>query len=173
MGKWVAILGRVPMSEREDYAEHDRRPWRVPRAFVKWTARAGAVGLLVGIAVLMYFFTGGVRGSPYRDAYWSVQRAENLVVACQIYRRGTPNGQYPATLADLRKPPSGVDLSWVQDDDLNDVWGTPFRYALVPDANSELEVHIWTEWIRDGKLTLLGVKLPANGPAVPFGLPTK
>jgi len=169
MGKWVSILGRVPMGEREDYADLNCRPWRIPRSFVKWTLRIGIVSLLVGIGVMIYYASTPISERGW-SVGWSMNRAEALAFACREYYRQNPDKKYPATLADLKKPPPWFDWPAIQDYEFTDAWENPFRYALVPNADGELEPHVWTEMTRDGRTTLLGVKLTADGVPVRFGL---
>jgi hypothetical protein len=72
------------------------------------------------------------------------------------------DGRCPARLADLPGIPSR---------DLVDAWGNPFRYAVVPNAAGQMEPYVWTERTQDGKTTLIGAKVAADGTVVRFGLP--
>jgi hypothetical protein len=155
--------------ERENYREPGSVPlWERPA--VRRRAWAGGIaGFLIGAAVLAVVAFGGKMRSTSATS-WSVERAMNLADGCRRYRLVYPEKGYPASLADLAQPiPGGGPL--VDVDDLTDGFGHPFRYALVPNAAGELEPHIWAERTYDGKTTLHGAKLAADGTIVPFGVP--
>ena len=79
-----------------------------------------------------------------------------------------PDKGYPTVLADLALVIHGVG-PFVDDRDLKDGWGNPFRYALVANPAGELEPHIWAEVTRNGRTILYGAKVAADGTIVRFG----
>jgi hypothetical protein len=158
------------MDQREDYAELDARPPWVLRFMLRRVLPIGTV-ILVLVTVLVISAITKVSDRHY-SIHLSLSRARTLVEACRIYRQQCPGGKYPATLAELRKPPPGYGpFLGDPERDCIDAWEIPFRYGLVPNETGELEPYVWTERTRDGKTTLIGAKLAADGTVTLFGRP--
>jgi type II secretory pathway pseudopilin PulG len=159
------------MDARDDYAEPGTlAPWEHP-AFRR-RVRAVVIALvLIGVAigvVALVVFGQKVRSDTLTGR--SVNRAMSLAEGCRNYRLTYPDRGYPAALADLAQETNGVG-PFADDESLTDGWGHPFRYALVPNADGQLEPYIWSERTSNGRTTLHGAKLAADGTVVPFGLP--
>ena len=154
------------MSEREDYGEPGAPPlWERP-AVRRRVLKIGIVGLLLfGLGVLLVVFLTSRWSDRHYMTHLSISRATDAAEACRIYRDLHPKGMYPAKLADLLPFLDNSERS------LKDAWGDPFRYALVLNPAGVLEPHFWTERTRDGKTTLHGAKLAADGTVVRFGVP--
>ena len=93
--------------------------------------------------------------------------------ACWSYREHTPGRKFPAELSDLLlRSPQGIGpFKDMRDDKCDDPWGNPYKYALVPNENGDLEPYVWAESIVDGKLRLYGAKCGADGMVIRFGWP--
>jgi hypothetical protein len=154
--------------EHDDYREPGRpTAWERPEFRRRvWTAAITSV-LVVVVGVVVIVFGQKVRSVTFTGD--TVARARALAEACRGYRQTYPDRNYPATLAELAKESDGVGPFY--DGELTDGWGNPFRYALVPNAGGELEPHIWGERTWNGRTTLHGAKLAADGTVVVFGLP--
>jgi hypothetical protein len=131
----------------------------------------GILVLLIGGIALIFF---GFKTDRHYNTHVSIMRAEVLARACRDYSRHSPDGRFPVGLTDLRSPPPGDDRRVLDDDgsDLTDTWGTPFRYAVVANETGQLEPYVWAERTVDGKTTLLGAKIAADGSVIRFGQPT-
>lgn len=156
------------MDQRDDYAELDARPPLVSRLLFRRGLPIGVLVLLIGAGTLIYFTTRSITDRHDR-VYWSIIEAEKLARACRVYY--TRYQRFPAQLADLRTTPDGRPLLENPDENFTDAWLNPFRYALVVNEVGQLEPHVWAEWTRDGKTTLVGARLAADGTVVPFGQP--
>jgi hypothetical protein len=124
------------------------------------------------IAVVVFFanprYLGPTRTS---DRIFEVKR---IIYACEAYRFSPSNtgNKPPAKLADLIHPPfEGGPFVRDAEADLLDPWGNPYRYALVPSAEGKFDAYVWSERVVDGRLTLIGAKLQADGGTHFFGLP--
>jgi hypothetical protein len=161
------VLGHnSAMDQRDDYAEP--YPPLPPRpGVIKRRALRFGIGILIaGIGAILFFFACVLE---IRDGITptklSISRANDAAEACRIYYLNNPERKYPTTLAELGSLLSDVD------EDIRDGWGNPLHYALVPNAESELEPYVWAERIRNGRTTLHGAKLTADGKTVVFGWP--
>jgi hypothetical protein len=157
------------MDQREDYAELDARPPWVRRFVLRRVLPIGTLILALSALIVIGAITKTYPGRGPIGV--TCARATTIVKACRNYRQYCPEGRYPATLAELIRPPSGCGPFLDNEEDLIDGWEKPFRYAVVPNEAGELEPYVWTEWTRGGKTTLIGAKLSANGTVVRFGRP--
>jgi hypothetical protein len=157
------------MDQRDDYRELDTRPPWVLRFMVRRVLPVGICLLVVGVVIVLIVLSRPDDGYSPRLA--TLHRAENIALACQWYARQSPDGKYPATLAELQKPMTPGRAPWV--DEIADAWGTPFRYALIPNESGVLEPYIFTERTCEGRNTILGAKVAADGTIVVFGRPPK
>jgi hypothetical protein len=160
------------MDQRADYVEPypplATRPQSIRRHL--YTIGIAALVLLAATLVTLKLATKVRDGlSPVKV---SIVRASELTEACQIYRDCNPAKTYPEKLEDLLHPTFYAG-PFVSDHILKDGWGDPFRYALVPNADGELEPYVWTERVMDGKVTLYGAKRTADGKSLLIGWPEK
>src|SRR5262245_33556450 len=150
------------MDQREDHREPVpptiSQPWLTSRQF--WTIFA--VFSLLVLAVLALVQKAPTVVNQDRNFDVSVVRAHQLLRACETYRLKSSSNSYPTKLADV--------VRYLEDPSLADSLGNPFHYALVPNADGELEPYIWVERVRDGKTTLSGAKRTAEGKEISFGL---
>jgi hypothetical protein len=156
----------------DDYREPGPpAPWEHPavRRLVRRVTTAFVLVMAVAAVIAIAVFGQMVRSTTATG--WSVSRAVALAEGCRDYRQTYPDRGYPASLAELAKETNGIG-PFVDDGSLVDGWGRPFRYALVPNGDGELEPYIWSEWTHsDGRTTLHGAKLTADGKVIPFGPP--
>jgi hypothetical protein len=160
------------MSERDDYAEPGPPPlWERP-AIRRWAIRSGLVGLSIVLGAIIFVAVTARVTAVSSPIHLTFSRAGELAFACREYRDRHPDRLYPVKLTDLAVPSvSGGPFIDNSERSFTDGWGNPFRYALVPNAAGELEPHIWAERTVDGKTTLHGAKLAADGTVVTFGVP--
>lgn len=162
------------MDQREDYCEPgvslSANPW-----LKKYRQRI----VLGAIVLLLVLLTGLVilktQNGVSRDHYGiakSIGRADEALMACECYRLRHPKKGYPGTLDELceEKDGEGPFLS-NPERALFDAWGNRLHYALVRNSSGNLEPYVWAERVRDGRITIHGVKLTADGQRVVFGLP--
>jgi len=164
------------MDERDDYADPDSRTPLVSSTLKRRLRRIGIVTLmLVGLAVIVLLILAVVFptiSDRHYSTHVTTQHAEHLAAACRAYYQHSPDKKYPAKLTDLLKPPGDIGpLVHNPDEAFLDAWGQPFRYALVPNEDGELEPYVWTERTRNGRTKLIGAKYTADGKKVVFGLP--
>ncbi len=105
----------------------------------------------------------------------AVRQAELILYACEAYRDDSNNPErgkrFPSTLAELVKPSfDGQRDLRLNEADLIDPWGTPYRYVVAKSATGDTELYVWTERAVDGKLKLHGAKRRADGGIEAFGL---
>jgi hypothetical protein len=124
------------------------------------------------VAVPLAVYLVSAKTDKHDRVHVSMIDAEKFARACRIYHDRHPDQRYPDKLSDLQNPPASVGhLLDNPNPDFRDAWGNPFRYAVVPNAAGVLEPYVWAEWTRDGKTTMHGAKLAADGTIVRFGLP--
>ena len=160
------------MRDRDEFGEPRPRARR-RRADVRgWGWAWGVAGLVVGGGVvgLVAIVAFGLKSRGDAATRLTVHRATAVVNACRTYRGLHPDRGYPPTLADLSNPPPG-DGPVIDAASLTDGWGNPFRYALVPTAAGLLDAYVWAEHTRDGRTTVHGAKITADGVVVQFGQP--
>jgi len=86
-------------------------------------------------------------------------RAKGLKLAATAYATNPANetASYPATLADLVRPPFG-GTPYVKDPKttLHDPWGRLFYVAIELDEKGETRFCVWTEREMNGKMKRIG-----------------
>ena len=157
------------MDQRADYVEPfpplATRPQSIRRHL--YSAAIVALVLLAAVLVTLKLITKADGWSPVKA---SISRADELTLACQVYRDFNPAKTYPEKLDDLLNPPFDTG-PFISDHALQDGWGNPFRYALVPNSDGELEPYVWTERVTNGKVALYGAKRTADGKRLLFSRP--
>jgi hypothetical protein len=88
----------------------------------------------------------------------AIIRAQQIERACENYRER--HDSYPPTLSALVE---GSNPLLEDRHVIFDPWGSPFKYAVVTDANGGQEVYVWAERTQNGKLTFIGVKRGVDG----------
>ncbi|AMV27683.1 hypothetical protein VT84_25000 [Gemmata sp. SH-PL17] len=130
-----------------------------------------ATGLVAFFVLVAAAFSTKELDAHYNSEQ-TILRARYVLQSCEVYR-GDPasGGKYPVALLDLHKRPSeGKSFLPDGDSDLLDMWGNPYRYAVIANAHGEQEVYVWAERVVRGKLKLLGAKRNADGGIELFGL---
>jgi hypothetical protein len=141
------------MDNHDQKTEANARSLWVP---IRRALLTGFGALIGGFVVWLALRPEPKINDRYSYVYASINQAEKLALTCHY--------KQPARLADLH---------WI-DRDLKDAWGTPFRYAVVPNDAGEPEHYVWSEWTQDdGRVALIGAKATADGKTTMFGLPPK
>ena len=122
------------------------------------------LGVLIGASVRWLDYVQQLKESDrYYPVWLSIIRAGKLA---QVLHLKSPDRGHPTLLSDLH--------GW-SEDDLKDGWGQPFHCAAVADpAGNDPDIYVWTDWVHDdGRVTLLGARVSADGKATEFGGPPR
>ena len=157
------------MDQRADYVEPFPPLATRPKSMRRHLNSAAIVALVLlatGLVTLKLI----TKADGWNPVNASISRADELTLACQTYRDYNPAKSLPEKLVDLLNPPFDAG-PFISDHALKDGWGNPFRFALVPNSDGELEPYVWTERVVDGKVTLYGAKRTADGTRLLIGWP--
>jgi len=130
------------------------------------------VAMVIVLICIPEFLYQSMRVWPESFRYGrAIHESHGFVHGCWSYRERTPGRKFPAKLSELLlRSPEGVGpFMDTRDDTCDDPWGNPYKYALVPNENGELEPYVWAERIENGKAKLYGAKCSADGTVTQFG----